>query len=122
MNFLITTAAIFAQAAEKKAPAAEDGLTIPPWTIWVVLGAMAYFLLYLPSKREKAKRKSLLDGLKKNDKVVTAGGIIGTIASISPDSDEVTVKVDDNTRIRFRRSSIQLIVDTQSDTDKEPAI
>jgi len=45
--------------------------------------------------------------LKKNDKVLTVGGIIGTIADLSNDGSRVTLKVDDGTRIKFTRSSIQ---------------
>lgn len=71
-----------------------------------------------PQSREKAKRQELLNALKKNDKIVTIGGILGTIASVSPDSDEVTIKVDENTRLRILRSSIQRVVTTESESDK----
>ena len=43
---------------------------------------------------------------KKNDAVVTAGGILGTVANIAMDKNEVTIKVDDNTRIRVQMRSV----------------
>ncbi len=67
-----------------------------------------YFMLYLPNKRQKAERANLLGSLKKNDRVVTIGGILGTVANTT--DDEVTIKVDDNTKIRLLRSSIQRVV------------
>ena len=45
-------------------------------------------------------------GMKKNDEVVTASGIIGIVAIIKENEDEVTLKIDDNARIRVLKSSI----------------
>ncbi len=118
MYYWITTATLFAEANENAQPE-NGGGGISQLYLIIAMAVMAYFILYLPSKREKAKRQSLLDALKKNDKVVTAGGIVGTIASISPENDEVTVKVDDNTRIRFRRSSIQYVVEPPAEGEKQ---
>ncbi|TWU12820.1 preprotein translocase subunit YajC [Symmachiella macrocystis] len=118
MIYWMTTAAFFAQKAED-APAADAEQQNPYWWLpLVAIGVLFYFMMIRPQKREQSKRQSLLDSLKKNDKVVTIGGIIGTIAAISPDSDEVTVKVDENTRMRFRRSSIQQVVTAETEAEK----
>lgn len=77
-----------------------------------------YFLLIRPQRREQATRESMLSALKKNDKVVTIGGMIGTVANISADGQEVTLKVDDNTRIRMIRSSIQRVLSAEGESDK----
>ena len=74
---------------------------------FVAIAILWYFLLFRPQRREKTKRDESLKELKKNDRVVTIGGIVGTIANISQDSREVTLKVDDNTRITMLRNSIQ---------------
>lgn len=76
-----------------------------------------YFILFRPQKRESQRREQLLAALKKNDRVVTIGGIIGTIANISNDGKDVMLKVDDNTRIRMLRSSIQGLYGEDSDAD-----
>lgn len=114
----MTNAALFAQEAAGKGEEGKDGFDFTSLLPLLAIGVLFYFMMIRPQSREKAKRQQLLDSLKKNDKVVTIGGILGSIASISPDSDEVTVKVDDNTRIRFRRSSIQQVVGPESQTDK----
>ncbi len=71
-----------------------------------------FFMIRAPMKRQEQERKNLFAGLKKNDRVVTSGGIIGIIASIKENEDEVTLKVDESSNVRLRvlRSSIQKIL------------
>jgi preprotein translocase subunit YajC len=99
---------LLAQEDPKKQPAPTDFLfsMFPLLAIFVVF----YFLLLRPQRREQASKESMLAALKKNDKVVTIGGMIGTVANISADGQEVTLKVDDNTRIRMIRSSVQRVL------------
>ncbi|MFQ5734847.1 MAG: preprotein translocase subunit YajC [Planctomycetaceae bacterium] len=58
--------------------------------------------------------------LKKHDRVVTIGGIIGTVASTSQDGREVTLKIDDNARMKVLRTAIQgpLADADQTEADK----
>ena len=95
-------------AAENVVNAAKDGgspyLQFLPF---IAIGLFFYFILLRPQQAEQRRRKELLNTLKKNDKVITTGGMIGTIADISSDGTRVTLKVDDNTRIKFLRSAIQ---------------
>jgi preprotein translocase subunit YajC len=76
----------------------------------LLMGAIFYFLIIRPNTREKHRRSEMLGAIKKNDRVVTIGGIIGTVASVR--EDEVTLKVDEsnNTKITFSRGSIQRII------------
>ena len=85
----------------------------------VAIAFLWYFLLLRPQQRERARRDDLLKTLKKNDRVVTIGGIMGTVVTTSADGKEVTLKVDDNTRLRMLRSSIQTVV--KDDEPGEPA-
>lgn len=72
-------------------------------------------------RREKTRHSEMIGNLKKNDRVVTSGGIIGTVASVSEDREEVTLKVDENTRIKFRAESIRgsMEVDTPAKAGEE---
>lgn len=65
-------------------------------------------MFFRASSKQKREQQSLLANMKKNDKVVTSGGILGTIVSMKDNEDEVTLRVDDtsNTRIRVLKSSI----------------
>ena len=84
----------------------------------IVLAVFFYFFVYRHSRREQDTHKAMLAALKKNDKVQTIGGIIGSVANISPDGQEVTVKVDDNTRIKFIRSAIQKVLSLEAEAEK----
>ena len=87
----------------------------------VAFGIFFYFIVMRPQlKAQKDKRKQhedLMANLKKNDKVVTVGGIIGTVAEVS--DDRVTLKIDDNTRVKFTRSSIQDLLSDRLESDKK---
>ena len=76
----------------------------------LLLLGVFYVLILLPQRREKKKRKEMLGALKKNSKVQTIGGVIGTVTDIR--DDEVTVKVDEssNVRMRFSRGAISQVL------------
>ena len=101
---------LFAQPAsdqQKSAPSGgpfELGFLLP----LVAIAVVGYFLLFRPMRRQEHERQKLLSALKKNDRVVTSGGLIGIVASIKDKEDEVTLKVDEssNVRLRVTRSSI----------------
>jgi preprotein translocase subunit YajC len=76
----------------------------PPVVVMIVF---FYFLLFLPQKRERQKQENFHKNLKKNDRVVTIGGVVGTIVNIEPEGKLITLKVDDNTRMTFVREAIQ---------------
>jgi preprotein translocase subunit YajC len=85
------------------------------------IGVIFWFLMIRPMKRQEQERQSLLNALKKNDKVVTSGGIIGIVAAIKDKDDEVTLKVDEssNVRIRVTKASIVRVLGGE-DASKEP--
>ena len=98
-----STLFLLAQDEAKQEPSLFGSM----WMPFMVIAILWYFLLLRPQRREKTKREEQLKELKKNDRVVTIGGMVGTIANISQDGREVTLKVDDNTRITMLRNSIQ---------------
>ena len=79
------------------------------WFYVVLLGGfvLLYFWMGRSRRKQEAKRKQMIASLKKGDKIVTIGGIVGTIIEARPD--EVTVKVDEtsNVRMKFARWAIR---------------
>jgi len=71
--------------------------------ILVVFFAVFYFLLIRPQRRREREHRALLSSLKRGDRVMTAGGIIGTIEDI--DENEVILTVEDG-KLRVTKSSI----------------
>ena len=79
--------------------------------MWMIPALLIFFLFQMffassPQKREEKRINELKSILKKNDAVVTAGGILGTVANISLEKNEVTIKVDDNTKLRVQMRSV----------------
>jgi preprotein translocase subunit YajC len=92
----------------------------------LVIGVFIYFLAIRPMKKQERERKSLLEAIKKNDRVLTSGGIIGVIANIREKEDEIVLKVDENSNVRLRmtRSSIVRVLsdkDAAKETTEEKA-
>ena len=100
-------------AFELWAQGGQNGIqTFAPFLIIAVL---FYFILIRPQRREQAQRQAMLDALKKNDRVVTVGGIVGVVTSIRPDVSEVTIRTHDDTRLDVRRSHVaQVITETST--------
>ena len=77
-----------------------------PWWLFLPLLILMFFMFFRAPQKQKQQRKKLEQSLEKNDRVLTIGGIIGTIVDLK--DDEITLKVDEsnNTKIKVRRSAI----------------
>ena len=71
------------------------------------MGLIFYFIVQRPQKKAKKKQEALVESLKKHDRVVTIGGIVGTLISIDTDNEEVVLEVGPDTQLRMLRRSIQ---------------
>ena len=88
-------------------PAKPQGPAFEPMLILAAVFFLFYFVVLRPQKRRQAReREEQMNMLEKNDRVLTTAGIYGTIVSVSDKEDEITVKVDDNTRLKMLKASI----------------
>lgn len=73
-----------------------------------------------PTRREQQKRLAQLRNLKKNDHVVTTGGIFGVVTDLQPESGTVTIRVDEgtNTKLRVRVAAIEQVITDRPSGDK----
>jgi preprotein translocase subunit YajC len=70
----------------------------------ILMFVVLYFLLIRPQQKKQKVRSQMLNALKKGDKVVTIGGLHGTIMEIT--DDVVVLRVNDATKLTFDRSAI----------------
>ena len=85
------------------APAAQGN----NWTMWAMLGlifVVMYFFMIRPQKKQQKELQNFRDGLKKGDKVVTIGGIYGTVAEVKEST--VLMEVDNNVKIRVSKNAL----------------
>src|SRR5262249_22513788 len=78
--------------------------------VWILIFAIFYFLVIRPQQRRQRQaqqdRDSLLKALKPGDKVVTTGGIYGTIVAVREKDDTVQLRIAQSVSIEAERSSI----------------
>jgi preprotein translocase subunit YajC len=75
----------------------------------VLIFVVFYFLLIRPQQKRAKEHKTMLSALRRGDRVVTGGGIIGTVAKVVGD-DEVAVDIAEGTRVRVLRSTITTVL------------
>ena len=85
----------------------EEGTSIWPMLIFVVLlFVLMYFTMIRPQRKRQQQHRQMIDELQRGDRVITAGGIHGTIESISEDS--VLIKVESGATVRVAKGSVSL--------------
>ena len=77
--------------------------------------AIMYFLIIRPQQKQRREREDLLRAIKKGDRVVTTGGLYGTVVGLSEHT--VTLKVADQVKLDFERGSIGRIVPVAGDKE-----
>ena len=105
-----TDASTTAPASPQAPPAAESplgGMLIPLVLCMVVF----YFFMIGPERKQRKKREAMLANLQKGAKVMTSGGMYGTIAQIQ--DQVVTLQIADGVRVRYALSAIQSVLDDE---------
>lgn len=70
----------------------------------VLLVVIFYFMLIRPQQKRAKQHRQLLEALKSGDKVVTVGGLRGTVAAV--DDETVVLRVADNVKLTFNKSAV----------------
>lgn len=83
---------------------------------------MLMFLFVMPKQQQKdqAKQSELLDNLKKNDEIVTAGGIKGKVVNIRDGGEFITIRIDENTNTKMqilKKSVIKVLSGEEKKSD-----
>ena len=80
-----------------------------PWTPFVLMGLVMYFVLFRGPRKKQQQHKQMLGAMKKNDRVKTIGGIIGTVVEVR--EQEVVLKIGEtnNVKMHFARNAISTV-------------
>ncbi|OZC01625.1 preprotein translocase subunit YajC [Rubricoccus marinus] len=84
--------------------AAPGGFALGGLLFPLLILVVFYLFLIRPQQTREKKRRAMIDELKKGDRVVTAGGIHGTVLKVEDTS--LLVEVDQNTKLRFEKNAV----------------
>ena len=113
----LAIAGISLPAAAQDAPADSSGGMMNPLFFMIILfGVMWLFLIRPNQKREKA-RSLMLAGLGKGDKVVTNGGVLGTIVGLNEKTVVLRVSDEPVTKLEFLRSAVTQVSEREGEKD-----
>jgi preprotein translocase subunit YajC len=97
--------------AQTAAPAgASTFVTIVQWAPILLMAGVFYFLLIMPQQKQQKQLKAKLAALKRGDKVVTSGGIVGTVKKAAEGAEEIDVEIAPNVTVSIVRSTISSVV------------
>lgn len=99
---LVSTA--WAQAA----PAAPGGFDLAAFLPLILIFVVFYFLLIRPQQKRMKEHRAMLDALRRGDRVVTGGGIIGTVTKA--ENDEISVEIAEGVRVRVMKGTITSVL------------
>ena len=105
----------FLQAGGAPSASASSSLigSLLPFLLIIVI---FYFFLIRPQNKKQKETQKMLDALKKGDKVITIGGIHGTVSSVKENT--VIVKVDDDCKLEVNRTAISSVELTEAEKAK----
>jgi preprotein translocase subunit YajC len=109
MNLIVLSPFVMRLMATSDAAAGGAGAGNPliSFVPFILIIGIFYFLIIRPQNKKQKETQKMLSALKKGDKVVTIGGIHGTIQSVRENS--VILKIDENTKVEFSRSAISSV-------------
>ena len=86
----------------------------------ILIFGVFYFILIRPQQQKQKQLKASLAAMKRGDRVVTSGGILGIVQKTKDGSDEVEVEIAPNVRVTVLRSTISAIIKPQVANDAKP--
>ena len=91
---------------------AQGGSMVSTLIMFGAIFLIFYFMIIRPQQKRQKEREKMLNSLKKGDKVVTSGGLHGTIAGI--DEKTILLDVGNNVKLKFDRSAINTIASAKN--------
>ena len=102
---------------EQATAAGPNPLTMLP--MFAMMFVIIYFMIFRPQQKAKREQDQMIKQLKKNDYVVTTGGIFGTVVNTKPEA--ITLRIDENVRIDVEPAAITRLVKPRA-SSQEPVV
>ena len=76
------------------------------WIMMLLMIAVMYFFMWRPESKRRKEMAKFRDGLKKGDKIITAGGIYGTVKEVKQGEPTILIEVDSNVTLRIDKNMV----------------
>ena len=86
---------------------------------FILIMIIIYFLMIRPQTKRQKEKEAMREGIKKGDKVITMGGIYGTIQGFKEKGRQAVIKIDNNTNITINRTAIAGLAGKVKDEELE---
>jgi preprotein translocase subunit YajC len=96
---------LHAQSANGASQTSMLGALIP----FVIIFAIFYLLIIMPARKKQKQHQSMVGALRGGERVVTAGGVFGTVTRVM--EDRIEIQVDANTKLQVTKGSISTVLD-----------
>lgn len=97
-------------ALAQTAGAPGGGDAIMSFLPLILIFVVFYFLLIRPQQKRAKEHKDMLSAVRRGDRVVTGGGIIGTVVKVGQPEEEILVEIAENVRVKVLRATITNIL------------
>ncbi len=84
----------------------------------ILIFVVFYFLLIRPQQKKAKEHKAMLEALRRGDRIVTGGGIVGTVAKAT--DDELVVEIAENVRVRVMRGTVTAVLSKGEPVSDKP--
>ena len=88
---------------------------------FILIMIIIYFLMIRPQTKRQKEKEAMREGIKKGDKIITMGGIYGTIQGFKEKGRQAVIKIDNNTNITINRTAIAGLAGKVKDEELEQA-
>jgi len=103
----------YAMAGRQQAPAGDSPSFVLQMLPFALIFVVMYFLLIRPQYKKQKQQQTMIDSLKRGDKVVTGGGIHGTIVGVKEKEGTLAIQVAKDVRIEVSRGSISRVTEAK---------
>jgi preprotein translocase subunit YajC len=110
---------IFVGTAHAQAAGATAGGGLGSLMPLIIIFGIFYFLLIRPQQKKLKEHQQMVESAKRNDKIVTAGGIVGTIAKVNSDNETVEVKITTGVEVTVMKSTIANVLTKSSSVEEK---
>lgn len=111
------TFAAFMSFTQQSPPGAGQGSFITALIPFILVFVIFYLLIIMPSRKKQKKHQQMVEQLKPGEKIITSGGIYGTVMGVQ--EDKIEVKISANVKIDITKNAVAAIIGKKEEKQQQ---